>query len=68
VFIGKELRLKQEYFLVAATLQDILRRYKSSKFGSRDPVRKSFDAFPDKVTKGALFVIYCSLSISNFVN
>ncbi|KAK2192447.1 hypothetical protein NP493_31g04009 [Ridgeia piscesae] len=49
VFIGKELRLKQEYFLVAATLQDILRRYKSSKFGSRDPVRKSFDAFPDKV-------------------
>ena len=27
VFEGKELRLKQEYFLVAATLQDILRRY-----------------------------------------
>ncbi|XP_026506247.1 glycogen phosphorylase, muscle form [Terrapene carolina triunguis] len=48
-FEGKELRLKQEYFTVAATLQDIIRRFKSSKFGSRDPVRTSFDAFPDKV-------------------
>uniref|UniRef100_A0A8C9KCN3 Alpha-1,4 glucan phosphorylase n=1 Tax=Panthera tigris altaica TaxID=74533 RepID=A0A8C9KCN3_PANTA len=44
-----ELRLKQEYFVVAATLQDIIRRFKSSKFGCRDPVRTSFDAFPDKV-------------------
>ncbi|XP_006737195.1 glycogen phosphorylase, muscle form, partial [Leptonychotes weddellii] len=48
-FEGKELRLKQEYFVVAATLQDIIRRFKSSKFGSCDPVRTSFDAFPDKV-------------------
>ncbi|XP_060574556.1 glycogen phosphorylase-like [Ruditapes philippinarum] len=48
-FEGKELRLKQEYFLVAATLQDIIRRFKSSRFGSRDPVRTSFDAFPEKV-------------------
>lgn len=48
-FEGKELRLKQEYFAVAATLQDIIRRFKSSKFGSRDAVRTSFDAFPDKV-------------------
>ncbi|XP_035217681.1 glycogen phosphorylase-like isoform X2 [Stegodyphus dumicola] len=48
-FEGKELRLKQEYFMVAATLQDIIRRFKSSKFGSRDPVRTSFDTFPDKV-------------------
>ncbi|KAG2468958.1 PYGM protein, partial [Polypterus senegalus] len=48
-FEGKELRLKQEYFVVAATLQDIIRRFKSSKFGSRDPVRTSFEAFPDKV-------------------
>jgi len=48
-FEGKELRLKQQYFLVAATLQDIIRRYKSSKFGRRDPVRTSFDNFPDKV-------------------
>ncbi|MEX2639785.1 MAG: glycogen/starch/alpha-glucan phosphorylase [Balneolales bacterium] len=28
VFVGQELRLKQEYFLVSATLQDILRRFK----------------------------------------
>ncbi|KAJ7307441.1 hypothetical protein JRQ81_009460 [Phrynocephalus forsythii] len=48
-FEGKELRLKQEYFVVAATLQDIIRRFKSSKFGSRDPVRTSYDAFPEKV-------------------
>uniref|UniRef100_A0A672RRT3 Alpha-1,4 glucan phosphorylase n=1 Tax=Sinocyclocheilus grahami TaxID=75366 RepID=A0A672RRT3_SINGR len=32
-FEGKELRLKQEYFVVAATLQDIIRRFKASKFG-----------------------------------
>ena len=38
-FEGKELRLKQEYFVVCATLQDIIRRYKSSKFGCRDAVR-----------------------------
>lgn len=49
VFEGKELRLKQEYFMVSATLQDIIRRYKSSKFGSREQVRTSFDSFPDKV-------------------
>lgn len=46
---GKELRLKQEYFMVAATLQDVIRRYKSSKFGCRDPVRTDFSTFPDKV-------------------
>lgn len=34
---------------MAATLQDIIRRFKSAKFGCRDPVRTSFDAFPDKV-------------------
>ncbi|XP_055858528.1 glycogen phosphorylase [Episyrphus balteatus] len=48
-FEGKELRLKQEYFMCAATLQDIIRRYKSSKFGSREAVRNNFDHFPDKV-------------------
>lgn len=30
-------------------LQDIIRRFKSSKFGCRDPVRTSFDTFPEKV-------------------
>ncbi|XP_032820816.2 glycogen phosphorylase, liver form [Petromyzon marinus] len=44
-FEGKELRLKQEYFVVAATLQDIIRRYKACKSGTRT----TFDAFPDKV-------------------
>ncbi|XP_059398083.1 glycogen phosphorylase, muscle form [Carassius carassius] len=48
-FEGKELRLKQEYFVVAATLQDIIRRFKASKFGSRDIVRTDFRTLPDKV-------------------
>lgn len=48
-FEGKELRLKQQYFLVAATLQDIVRRYKASKYGSRESVRQTFENFPEKV-------------------
>ncbi|CAF0951125.1 unnamed protein product [Adineta ricciae] len=46
---GKELRLKQEYFLVAATLSDIIRRYKHSKFGVTASTRDDFSTFPDKV-------------------
>ena len=41
VFEGKELRLKQEYFSVSASLQDIIRRYKKA--------HHSFDEFTDKV-------------------
>ena len=41
VFEGKELRLKQQYFFVSCSLQDILRRFKSD--GNR------WDEFPDKV-------------------
>jgi starch phosphorylase len=45
---GKELRLKQEYFLVSATLQDIIRRYKTLRIGTRTPQRVDFSLFPDK--------------------
>ncbi len=41
VFSGKKLRLKQEYFFVAASLQDIVRRYKKT--------RTSFNEFAQKV-------------------
>lgn len=42
VNLGKMLRLKQEYFFVSATLQDIIRRYKKTN-------TKDFGNFPDKV-------------------
>ncbi|XP_057671561.1 glycogen phosphorylase [Diorhabda carinulata] len=48
-FEGKELRLKQEYFMVAATLQDIIRRFKAAKFGTREATRTNFDLLPSKV-------------------
>lgn len=38
---GQELRLKQQYFFVAATFQDIMRRFKKKP--------KSFDMFPERV-------------------
>ncbi|EFY85877.1 glycogen phosphorylase [Metarhizium acridum CQMa 102] len=38
---GKELRLKQQYFWVAASLYDIVRRFKKS--------RRSWNEFPDQV-------------------
>lgn len=41
VFVGQELRLKQEYFLVASTLQDIVRRFKK--------MNSDWTKFPDKV-------------------
>ena len=46
---GKELRLKQEYFLVSATLQDIVRRYKAGQAGRTGVVRNSFVQFAEKV-------------------
>lgn len=63
-FEGKELRLKQEYFVVAATLQDIIRRFKSSKFGCRDPVRTCFDTFPDKVKSALYNFLLCCVSVA----
>ncbi|MCS6885111.1 MAG: glycogen/starch/alpha-glucan phosphorylase [Acidobacteriota bacterium] len=39
-YSGKELRLKQEYFFVSASLQDIIRRYKKN--------HNTFDEFPEK--------------------
>jgi starch phosphorylase len=41
IFQGRELRLKQEYFLVSASLQDMVRRYKKN--------HPSFDSFAQKV-------------------
>jgi starch phosphorylase len=38
---GKELRLRQEYFFVSASMQDIVRRYLRN--------HRNFDALPDKV-------------------
>lgn len=47
-FVGKELRLKQQYFLVSASLRDIIRRYKSSEFGSGAAKRHDLSFIPDK--------------------
>ncbi|MEX0719692.1 MAG: glycogen/starch/alpha-glucan phosphorylase [Balneolaceae bacterium] len=41
IFVGQELRLKQEYFLVSASMQDILRRFKKQ--------HNDFTKLPEKV-------------------
>ncbi|MBU3946756.1 MAG: glycogen/starch/alpha-glucan phosphorylase [Proteobacteria bacterium] len=41
LFVGRELRLKQEYFFVSCSIQDIIRRYLVN--------HDSFDEFPEKV-------------------
>jgi len=49
-FLGRELRLAQEYFFVSATLQDIIRRYrKRYEMFDRQEGLRLFDRFPDKV-------------------
>ena len=42
IFQGQELRLKQQYFFVSCSIQDIIRRYLVNH-------KDNFDAFPDKV-------------------
>src|SRR5215475_13666498 len=50
VFVGRELRLAQEYFFVSATLQDIIRRYrKRYEIHDRPRGLRTFDRFADKV-------------------
>ena len=46
---GKELRLKQEYFLCSATLQDIVRRFKTYKSRMGGKERTDFSKFHEKV-------------------
>ena len=41
IYEGRELRLKQQYFFVSCSIQDIIRRYLVT--------HQSFDEFPDKV-------------------
>jgi starch phosphorylase len=45
VFEGRELRLKQEYFFVSATMQDIFRRYRKTA----EPGGRPFSDFASKV-------------------
>ena len=41
IYEGRELRLRQQYFFVSCSIQDIIRRYRAKHSG--------FDEFPDKV-------------------
>ena len=46
---GKELRLKQEYFFVSATIQDVIRRYKKHcKLHDQKSTKPLFEKFPDR--------------------
>lgn len=42
---GKELRLKQEYLLVSATVQDVFRRFKRSQLAEKKEI--AWESFPD---------------------
>jgi starch phosphorylase len=49
VFLGQELRLKQEYFFVSATLQDVIRRYKKQhRMHDHAKGLSTFDRFAER--------------------
>lgn len=48
-FEGQELRLKQEYFLVAASLHDVVKRFKSDIYGRSKKGKAMFFNLPKKV-------------------
>ena len=50
VFVGKQLRLGQDYFFCSATLQDVIRRYKKRyKMFDEPKGLRTFDRFAEKV-------------------